>query len=76
MLRMFDFKKQISDLYLTLEYAACNDTFTSKYWPDLESKTPTQLEEDYFTCTMYWYDAVFDSLGIASVSTPHSYTSL
>jgi hypothetical protein len=66
-LRIFDQNKQVSDNYLTLDSAACVDTFSTPEWEQLVSAPPTQLEEDYFTCTQYWYDAVFDSLGIASV---------
>lgn len=67
-LRIFDDTKQISDNYLTLTEGACVDTFSTNHWDMLESEPPTRLQEDYFTCTQYWYDALFDSLGIAAVS--------
>lgn len=66
-LRMLDYKQQISDMYLTVTEGACVDSFSSTMWSSLESTPPTSLQEDYFTCTQYWYDAAFDSLGIASV---------
>lgn len=67
MIWMADTKKQVSDMYLTLVEAACVDTFTTEHWSKLENTPPATLQENYFTCTQFWYNAAFDSLGIASV---------
>lgn len=69
MMRIFGATRTISDMYLTVTNAACMDTFSTMSWDDLKAVPPTKLEENFFTCTQYWYDAMFDSLGIASVRT-------
>lgn len=63
-LRVIGDNQQISYLHLTLFEGACEDSFTSSQWNVLEAMIPTKLQEDYFTCTKYWYDALIDALGI------------
>ena len=66
-LRNFAADRQISEYYYTLTTGACVDSFSTDNWSKLVETLPTQLEEDYVTCTEYWYDALNNSMGVAAV---------
>ena len=67
-IRMFGSNQQISEFYYTLVEGACTDSFSTESWSKLVNTLPTKIQEDYYTCTQFWYDALNDSMGVAMVS--------
>jgi hypothetical protein len=56
--------KAISKNFLNLK-GSCIDTLTTPFWYRFKMP-PTKLEEAYFECTKTTYDAIIDSIGVAS----------
>lgn len=61
----------VSEFYYQVPYPACYDSFTvpDDQWQSLAARPPVDLVQEYYACKATVYDALFNSVGIASGNT-------